>query len=129
MQNPALTTREARNSPWSLLTALDAHGSAQGDLYIDDGVSLVQNATLNVKFKAASSSLSAIPQGDWKEENALDKVTVFGVKKSPHSVTLNGKTVPSSSVHYNSTSQSLLVGDLQKITSEGAWSKKWILKW
>ncbi|KAJ5388149.1 hypothetical protein N7509_010690 [Penicillium cosmopolitanum] len=129
MQNPALTTRESRNSPWSLLTALDANGAAQGDLYIDDGVSLVQNATLNVKFKAASSSLSAIPQGDWKEENALDKVTVFGVKKSPHSVTLNGKTVPSSSVHYNLTSHSLSVGDLQKITSEGAWSKKWILKW
>ncbi|KAJ5090239.1 hypothetical protein N7532_008923 [Penicillium argentinense] len=129
MQNPALTTRDSRNTPWSLLTALDAHGAASGDLYLDDGVSLVQNATLSVKFKAAESSLSAIPQGNWVEKQPLEKVTVLGVKQSPGKVTLNGRSVPDSGVHYNATSQTLLFDGLKDVTGDGAWSGKWILKW
>ena len=129
MQEPALTTREVRNSPWSLLTALDGNGTASGQLYIDDGESVTPNATLTVMFKAADSSLSAMAQGNWKETNPLGNVTVLGVTKAPHSVTLNGKTIPCSSVHYSSDSYVLSVTGLQGLTSGGAWDKNWILKW
>lgn len=43
MQEPGLTTAAVRESPWSLLVALDENGQAEGRLYLDDGESLVSN--------------------------------------------------------------------------------------
>jgi alpha-glucosidase len=40
LQEPGLTTTDVKNSPWSLIVALDANGEATGNLYIDDGVSV-----------------------------------------------------------------------------------------
>lgn len=127
MQEPAMTTRDARNTPWSLLTALCGEGAATGQLYLDDGESIYPNATLNVDFAASHSSLSASPLGNWKESNSLANVTILGVTTKPGAVTFNGKKV--SSVHYNSTSHVLSVSGLEQLTEEGAWSKKWALKW
>lgn len=45
LQEPRLTTAETRNTPYSLLVALDGEGKARGSLYLDDGESLVPNAT------------------------------------------------------------------------------------
>jgi alpha-glucosidase len=129
MQQPALTTREARNTPWSLLTALGSEGTATGKLYIDDGESLHPNATLDVAFKANGTTLTAIARGNWKETNPLANITVLGVYQQPNSVTLNGKAVPSASVQYNATSNVLAVGNLEDMTAEGAWAKNWVLKW
>lgn len=129
MQEPALTTRDARNTPWTILAALGDKGTASGELYLDDGESFAPNATLTVTFKATKSSLSAEPRGNWQEKNALGNVNVLGVAHKPNGVTLNGKTVPAASVHYNSTSQVLSVTDLQKMTSKGAFANSWVLKW
>ena len=49
MQEPAMTTSAARSTPWGVLVALGLEGTATGNLYIDDGESLVQNATLYVE--------------------------------------------------------------------------------
>src|SRR6266516_2993886 len=46
IQEPALTTRDSRKNPWGLLTALSADGSATGELYLDDGESVIPNETL-----------------------------------------------------------------------------------
>jgi alpha-glucosidase len=45
LQEPGNTTEVSRRNPWGLLVTLDGSGKAAGDLYIDDGESLVQNAT------------------------------------------------------------------------------------
>jgi alpha-glucosidase len=45
MQEPALTTTAARNTPWSLLVALDERSGAKGSLYLDDGESLSPEST------------------------------------------------------------------------------------
>ena len=45
------TTATSRKSPWSLLIALDQNGNAEGELYLDDGITLVQNATKEVKVR------------------------------------------------------------------------------
>jgi alpha-glucosidase len=45
LQEPGYTTTETRANPWGILVALDAEGKAQGDLYLDDGESLVPNVT------------------------------------------------------------------------------------
>lgn len=44
-QEPALTTRDARNNPWGVIAALSLEGTARGELYLDDGESVVQNST------------------------------------------------------------------------------------
>ncbi len=52
IQEPAMVTRDARNNPWGLIAALSLEGTASGSLYIDDGASLVQNATLYVEVSS-----------------------------------------------------------------------------
>ncbi|KAH0559569.1 hypothetical protein GP486_003916 [Trichoglossum hirsutum] len=49
LQEPALTTTLARKKPWAILAALGCDGKATGNLYVDDGESVVPNATLWVK--------------------------------------------------------------------------------
>ncbi|KAL5358971.1 glycosyl hydrolases family 31-domain-containing protein [Aspergillus floccosus] len=127
MQEPALTTTDARKTPWSLLTSLSTEGTAWGELYLDDGESVTPDETLLVKFQAAHSKLRATPKGNWEESNALANVTVLGVAKEPRNVRFNGKKV--SSVAYNATSQVLSVGGLQELTGKGAWAKDWVLEW
>lgn len=129
MQEPALTTREARNTPWALLAALNGDGTASGQLYVDDGESLHPDATLNVDFSAANSSLAASGRGSFKDTNPLANVTVLGVMTAPSAVTLNDEPVPVESVSYNATSKVLFVGGLQDLTKEGAWCKDWVLRW
>ncbi|KAJ5603433.1 hypothetical protein N7537_006389 [Penicillium hordei] len=92
-QEPALTTKEARGMPWSLLVALGASGAASGQL-------------------VKGSSLSARAKGDWEESNPLATVTILGVSKKPGAVKFNGEPVPASGVHYNATSHVLSVGGL-----------------
>jgi alpha-glucosidase len=36
-QQPAMTTRECRTNPWSLIVALDQQGAGAGNLFVDDG--------------------------------------------------------------------------------------------
>ncbi|GES59432.1 alpha-glucosidase AgdA [Aspergillus terreus] len=127
MQEPALTTTDARKTPWSLLTSLSSDGTAWGELYLDDGESVTPDETLLVTFQAAHSKLRATPKGNWEESNALANVTVLGVAKEPRNVRFNGKKV--SSVTYNATSQVLSVGGLQELTGKGAWAKDWVLEW
>ena len=52
-QEPAMTTRDARKNPWGVIAALDLEGAASGSLYIDDGESVMPNATLYVDVSAS----------------------------------------------------------------------------
>ena len=45
LQQPGNTTATSRLRPYNILVALDAEGKADGSLYLDDGESLVQEAT------------------------------------------------------------------------------------
>jgi alpha-glucosidase len=45
LQQPGYTTTESRLNPFGLVVALDGDGYAEGSLYLDDGYSLVPNAT------------------------------------------------------------------------------------
>lgn len=47
-----MTTRDARKNPWGLIAALSSEDAASGELYVDDGESVVQNATLFVTVSA-----------------------------------------------------------------------------
>lgn len=51
IQKAGNTTKTSRQSPWSLIIALDKDGLAEGELYLDDGISHVQNATKNISVR------------------------------------------------------------------------------
>lgn len=128
-QEAALTTREARKSPWSVLVALSSEGSASGKLYLDDGESLLPNATLLVDFTASRGTLYASARGRYVDTNPLDYVTVLGVAENVGNVTLNGAAVDAKETKYDAKSKTLTVGSLKSLTSEGAWAQDWALKW
>lgn len=136
MQEPALTTRDARNSPWSLVASLDGAQSATGQLYLDDGESVEQNATRTVKFTANQSSISAFSEGDFEDTNKLANITILGLRlphadlsKGLRSLTLNGKPLPPAVATYNTELHILSITGLQAWFKGGAWEQNWVLKW
>jgi alpha-glucosidase len=60
-QPMAMTTRDARKLPWSVLVALGTEGTASGSLYLDDGESLVPSATLEVDVCSTALSFGHEP--------------------------------------------------------------------
>lgn len=133
MQPPkgALTTRDARTKPWSLLVALDGAGAANGSLYVDDGESVHPNATLEVTMEAKDGSVGVDTSGKYQDMNALDAVTVMGVTSMVNNVQLNAMDINNgnASFSYDGSSQLLKVTGLEGLTSTGAWSKNWRLSW
>lgn len=134
MQEPALTTRDARRTPWAVLVALSGvDGTARGDLYMDDGVSLEPAETLFVSFVAEPGSTSAlhatVVEGTYHDPNPLANVTVHGVASAPTHVLLCDTEVEQDKWAYNATSKVLAVRQLQEFTSEGAWTRNWTLTW
>jgi alpha-glucosidase len=127
-QEPGLTTTAVRSSTWSVICALSAQGTATGSLYIDDGESIIQKATLLVDFTAENKRLYASARGLWQEKNPLANVTVLGVQSAPAHVSLNGMVL-TGGVAYNETSKVLKISGLQDATSTGAWAKDWVLEW
>ncbi|KAI9705826.1 MAG: hypothetical protein M1836_005232 [Candelina mexicana] len=128
-QEPGMTTRESRNGDWGLLVALNTTGQAQGEIYIDDGESLVQNATLEVELVAGNGTLMVGVSGMYNETNALSSVTVLGVQTRVRRVEFNGRRVASEGVVYNETTKVLSVSLLQLVAGQGAWKANWTLGW
>lgn len=75
----ANTTAQLRTKDFELLVAPDANGYAEGELYLDDGESLVQNKTSEIRFTYGGDSLEmsglfGYDMGDVK----IAKVTILG---------------------------------------------------
>lgn len=75
----AYTTAQIRTKDFELLIAPDANGYAEGELYLDDGESLVQNKTSEIRFtydddELEMSGLFGYDMGDVK----IAKITILG---------------------------------------------------
>ncbi|MCJ1288351.1 hypothetical protein MMC26_007706 [Xylographa opegraphella] len=129
IQQPAMTTTDARATPWSILVALSVEGTASGNLYLDDGESLVPNMTLYVELTATvNNQLWVSGRGLFVDNNPLANVTILGTA-APENVTLNRAPIRKSGVSYNATSKVLVIGWLENITAQGAWAQDWVLQW
>ncbi|KAL8982157.1 MAG: hypothetical protein Q9205_003241 [Flavoplaca limonia] len=119
-QEPAVVTRDARNNSWGVIAALSLEGTVSGNLYGDDGESVVQqNGTLFVEFTATRSSLYASPRGTYNDTNPLANITVLGAQNPVSNVTLNGVRINEGKVQYNGSSRALVVTGLNELTSGG----------
>ncbi|KAI9805910.1 MAG: hypothetical protein M1825_000524 [Sarcosagium campestre] len=144
MQEPALTTRAAKATPWSLLVALRLDDSAEGSLYVDDGESVEPDETLNIDFIATAKSLTATKKGSYKDTNPLATVTILGIRDKVNSVSFNDEILSgggSESVRqgedkdegegwsYDAEKKVLRVTGLKGRTVQGAWAADWTLTW
>ena len=129
IQEPGYTTTASRANPWGLIVALDDDGNASGSLYVDDGESIKQEATLDVGFSAKHGKLTVGVKGAFKDTNALGNVTVLGVFDGIGHVKLNGKGIEGDKVNYDEDTGVLKLCELNELTSGGAWKGDWTLSW
>ena len=129
LQEPGYTTAESRKNPWGLVVALSGEGKASGSLYVDDGESIEQEATLNVCFEVEECELSAKVEGKYEDTNVLGSVKVLGVWGGVGEVKLNGEKVGEGCVEYDEKEGVLVVKGLNDVTKSGAWKGDWTLSW
>lgn len=74
----ANTTRALRDKPFELLVAPENDGSASGSLYLDDGESLEQSGTSEIKFTLSGSTLKAEGTFNFPTVLQIKSVTIMG---------------------------------------------------
>ncbi|KAK5136357.1 hypothetical protein LTR08_003483 [Meristemomyces frigidus] len=123
LQTPAYTTGETRSNPYSLLVALDGSGEASGSLYLDDGESLIQNATKLVQFNYTNNTLSTTITGTYHAAPPLANVTVAGAPCIPTdmSLTIGGQPCEVGAVALSYDDGVLYVSGIEQFTPGGAW--------
>ncbi|KAF2969592.1 hypothetical protein GQX73_g3965 [Xylaria multiplex] len=95
----AMTTTELRTKPFELIVAIGRNGKASGSLYVDDGESIEQPATTDIKFTYAKGVLAVSGSFGYTENVRLSKVTFLGLgkgrksKRAIDSVEVAGQTV------------------------------------
>ncbi|KAI0806670.1 alpha-glucosidase [Fomes fomentarius] len=95
----AMTTEELRATDFELVVAPDPKGSASGSLYLDDGVSIVQEKTTEVSFaytggKGRTGSLLIVRGSfDYPTRVKLARVRFANIRSVPRSVKMDGRAV------------------------------------
>ena len=88
IQKAGNNTKTSRLNPWSLIIALDKNGEAEGDLYLDDGINIEQEATKEVHLSFANNTLHATVSGNFNDNLALANVTIAGATGASHGMTV-----------------------------------------
>jgi len=123
-QAPSATIRDSRKNPFGLLVALDKDSKADGQLYLDDGESVIVNSTLSVNFFAADNELTALPIGTFEVNEPLENITIMGVTDKPNTVKFANNTVK-----FDYKNETLFLTGLQNATSAGAWATQFTVSW
>lgn len=99
MQQFAMTTKKVKESPHSLIVALDRDQRAEGDLFMDDGESLSLHeseisyihfsCSPDVNMREYNLTMSGIFNYAPKSEASLDEVVVVGLNRRPKQVFWN----------------------------------------
>ncbi|OJJ45732.1 hypothetical protein ASPZODRAFT_133597 [Penicilliopsis zonata CBS 506.65] len=98
----ANTTAAVRQRGFTLLIAPGLDGTATGSLYIDDGDSVEQAATLEVRFNFNNGTLTMDGSFAYRAGVKIEAVTLLGQVSAPRSHLSEGRV-------YNATSQSITV--------------------
>jgi hypothetical protein len=83
MQNSGMTTKAVKESPFTLLVALDSTGSASGSLFLDDGVQNELSTITYVEYTLEVGNLvSSVAAGSSYETTlALETIEIRGVDR------------------------------------------------
>ncbi|KAL1727755.1 glycoside hydrolase family 31 protein [Schizophyllum commune] len=90
----AMTTAALRRTNFEFVVAVGLDGTAEGALYIDDGVSIEQQKTTEVTMKYDKGTLTVDGTFDYDVGDVkLERVRVLGVGAAPGSTKLDGEEV------------------------------------
>lgn len=77
--NSTMTTTELREQDFELIVPIGADGTAQGQLYMDDGVSIEQKGTTMIEFSYSKGVLTANGTFGYSTTNKIVKITILGL--------------------------------------------------
>ncbi|KAI0648507.1 alpha-glucosidase [Trametes meyenii] len=98
----AMTTAALRETDFELVVAPALDGTAEGALYVDDGISITPKTKTSVSFKFKGGKLTV--KGTFGHPTGVDvaRVRFLDVQSAPKSVKFNGKAVGKDAVAYDS---------------------------
>ncbi|KAL0942150.1 alpha-glucosidase [Colletotrichum truncatum] len=75
--NSAMTTKKLREEDFELLIAVNRNGTAKGQLYLDDGVSLEQAGVTHVTFEYKDGKVAVDGEFGYKTPLKVSKITLL----------------------------------------------------
>jgi alpha-glucosidase len=82
MQEAAMTTSDARQTPFDLLIALDENGSASGDLFLDNGIQVELNETTELQYSVSNGLFrSTLVRSTYHSEAIIDSLTILSLHR------------------------------------------------
>ena len=106
----ANTTTALREKPFTILVAPTLDGKANGQLYMDDGVSLSQSAASDILFAYDNGVLLSRGTFDYNKENSsISEIIIIGLQDPVKGVEINNAAVSSGDWSFNETSSVLNV--------------------
>ncbi len=114
----ANTTAQLRTKGFNLLIAPGRDGSANGSLYLDDGLSIEQSSTTFINFTYASGDFSMSGDYSYPANVSIERITVLNVAAAPQGVNIPG--VPNSNFTYNGASKSVIIDTNIPLTQDAS---------
>lgn len=121
LKEPDMTVADTRDSPWSLIIALDIKGKARGKLYLDDGEALNPTRTTMVDFTANMSSItvtmSSGTEFNFTDTTSLANITILGFEgPAAKGLRMRGQEVTAGVLHENQEKDVLKITELESLT-------------
>lgn len=80
--NSSMTTTDLRKQDFEIVVPVGADGTAEGELYLDDGESIEQAGVTSITFKFDGTYLTAEGTFDYGTDLKISKVTILGLSSN-----------------------------------------------
>lgn len=101
----AMTTTELREKDFNLIIAPDADGKARGSLYLDDGVSIEQEAITEIVFEYSDGRLCVDGKFDFDAGVGVSSITLLNYRGDSKKTSINTSSNDKSSVKFTIDSE------------------------